>query len=273
MSLLVYKSSAGSGKTTTLVNEFLTIALPKPESFRNIIALTFTIKATTEMKERVLKVLAKLIRLEDYRDDAGLMAGLEHIKKKTGLREDKIRENAKILLGKILHHYSDFAFSTIDSFVVQIVRSFSHDLNLPNDFNIELDSGILIEQGVSRLLEKTGYDNDLTDFLIDYILQNLDNEKSFRIQSELEKLSKLLFDSSNFESVEKLDKLNLSEYKKIISKYHKELLEFENTAGDLAKEILDLIDSHHIPHKLFSRSTFPGQLKKIIDRKFDFSHP
>jgi ATP-dependent exoDNAse (exonuclease V) beta subunit len=201
MSLVVYKSSAGSGKTTTLINEYLSLALKYPDRFGSIIALTFTIKATTEMKERVFKVLDRIIHLEDFRDDKGLESGLKHIMKATGFDESKIRIQAKVLLHNILHQYSDFAFSTIDSFVVRIVRSFAHDLNLSMDFNIELETDILVEQAIAMLFEKIGNDKKLTNFLIQYVLQNVENEKTLHIENDLAELGKIIFESRHYKSI------------------------------------------------------------------------
>lgn len=269
MSLVVYKSSAGSGKTTTLVNEYLSLALKNPDYFGSIIALTFTIKATREMKERVFVVLDKIIHLERHKDDLGLLSGIEHIKKTTGFTEDKIRLQAKILLPKILHQYSDFAFSTIDSFVVRIVRSFAHDLNLSTDFNIELDTDLLIEQALALLFEKVGEDQELTHFLIQYILQNVDNEKTLKIENDLADLGKILFDSKHYQSIDKIDLLDLDAFVLAHKALLKDIKSFESQSAKIAKEIILLIQSNDIPRHAFSRSSLPNQLDKIIRGEID----
>jgi ATP-dependent exoDNAse (exonuclease V) beta subunit len=272
MSLVVYKSSAGSGKTTTLVNEYLSLALRKPERFGNIIALTFTIKATTEMKERVFVVLDKIINLDKYRDDLGLKAGIDHIKNATNLSEAEIRNRSKILLHNILHHYTDFSFSTIDSFVMNIVRSFAHDLNLPFDFNVELDSSFLVEQAIAMLFEKIGENKELTDFLIQYILQNVDKESSLKIENELANLGKILFESRHYKSVELLNTLELNQFSEINTKLHKDISIFENHLAKIAKEGLALFESNGIEASDFSRGTLPKQLENIIEGKIDVNH-
>jgi ATP-dependent exoDNAse (exonuclease V) beta subunit len=272
MSLVVYKSSAGSGKTTTLVNEYLSIALKYPQRFSAIIGLTFTIKATGEMKDRVLKVLDKIIHLDKHRDDPGLMAGLEHIRKKSGLNEEQLRKNASILIRNILHNYTDFAFSTIDSFVVGIVRSFARDLNLPVDFAIELEQDPLIEQAIERLYARIGRDENLTIFLINYIFQNIDNEKNFRIDHDLQQLAKNLFMSKHYKAIDKLDKIDLNEYRKIIKEMQRDTEVFKQKAKAFAQEALDLLDTHHIEHSWFTSKSYPAQLIKITNGKFDPNH-
>ncbi len=272
MSLVVYKSSAGSGKTTTLVNEYLSLALRKPERFGNIIALTFTIKATTEMKERVFVVLDKIINLDKHRDDAGLKAGIDHIKNATKLSEAEIRNRSKILLHNILHHYTDFSFSTIDSFVMNIVRSFAHDLNLPFDFNVELDSGFMVEQAIAMLFEQIGENEKLTDFLIQYILQNVDKESSLKIENELANLGKILFESRHYKSIELLHSIELNHFSEINNKLRKDITKFENHLAKIAKSGLDLFKSNGIEASDFSRGTLPKQLANIVDGKIDVNH-
>ena len=272
MSLVVYKSSAGSGKTTTLVNEYLSLALKNPDYFASIIGLTFTIKATGEMKERVFTVLEKIINLDKHRDDPGLMAGLKHIQKKTGFDESKIRQQARILMRNILHQYSDFSFSTIDSFVVGIVRSFARDLNLPVDFNIELNADVLLEQAVDRVFARIGNDAELTDFLINFIIQKIEEEKGFDISRDLQDLGKNLFQSKHYEAIDKLGKLSLTEYKSIINQLRKTKKQFETKAAKIAKEQLDLIDSTGIEHSLFTGTNYPNQLKKIINGAYKPDH-
>ena len=105
----IYRSSAGSGKTYQLALEFISLAIRDPNLFNKILAVTFTNKATKEMKERILDFLIKL--------SAGKESDvLPVVMKNTGLSGDQVRKNAKIVIGKILHQYSQFSVSTIDAF-------------------------------------------------------------------------------------------------------------------------------------------------------------
>ena len=128
----IYRSSAGSGKTHQLAIEFVSMAVKDPGLFNKILAVTFTNKATKEMKERILSFLIKLANSED----AEL---LEQVKEKIGLSSETVATNAKIVIGKILHQYSQFAISTIDAFFQKIVKSFAKELGLFGNFKVELD--------------------------------------------------------------------------------------------------------------------------------------
>ena len=117
MSFTVYRSSAGSGKTYTLVKEYLKIALgtEAPDTYRSILAITFTNKAANEMKERVLSALQDLYSEEEPTGSSRFL--VLDIRKESGLDPEVIRKRSKRVLAHLLHHYSDFAISTIDKFV------------------------------------------------------------------------------------------------------------------------------------------------------------
>jgi ATP-dependent exoDNAse (exonuclease V) beta subunit len=113
---VVYKSSAGSGKTFTLVREYLKIVLQNPEKFRQVLAITFTNKAANEMKERVVSNLILLTSPENNKHEDAIRFLLPQLAKELNLSELQISQRASIVLRLIMHHYSEFAISTIDSF-------------------------------------------------------------------------------------------------------------------------------------------------------------
>src|SRR4051812_49274415 len=120
--LLIYAASAGSGKTFTLVNDYLALILGHQGSFRQILAITFTNKATAEMKNRIISELDKLA--------AGKSSThLPLLLEKTGKTETDLRTTAASNLRSILHDYSSFAVSTIDSYFQQLSATLGRELN------------------------------------------------------------------------------------------------------------------------------------------------
>ncbi|MEI6888966.1 MAG: UvrD-helicase domain-containing protein [Bacteroidales bacterium] len=242
MSFTVYRSSAGSGKTFTLVREYLKIILQDTGSFSNILAVTFTNKAAGEMKHRVLECLEEL---------SGPMAGkgkatrklLPFLLEDTGLSETEISLSAADALKKILHRYSDFAIGTIDSFSHRILRAFAHDFHLPVNFKVELDADELIETAVDLLLDKAGDDEQLTALLVNFLESNLDDEKSQAIDTSLMDFSRLLLDEDSQQHLPKLRSLSLDDFKNIAGFLRKQVREFGNlvceTAGPAWKAICD----------------------------------
>ncbi|MBL7916925.1 MAG: UvrD-helicase domain-containing protein, partial [Bacteroidia bacterium] len=167
---LVYKSSAGSGKTFTLVKEYLKLALSDPKrieyNFKAILALTFTNKAAAEMRTRIV---AALKSISESNENSILQQRLEN-----ELKVDKteLEERSQILLQCILHHYSDFGVSTIDSFSHRIIKTFAHDLELPVNFNLETDTDEFYDRVIAKLLNEIGKNDEVTSLLKEYVLNN-----------------------------------------------------------------------------------------------------
>ena len=149
---LVYRSSAGSGKTFTLVKEYLAILLQKDSvfSFKYILAITFTNKAANEMKERVLHTLHSFAGNELLQGGEKTM--MDILKKELIKGEEYIREKSREIVTAVLHNYGDFNITTIDKFMLKVVRAFAHDLKLPINFEIELDDKTLVSNAVDQLL-------------------------------------------------------------------------------------------------------------------------
>lgn len=219
----VYNASAGSGKTTILALEYLVITLQNPSKFRRILAVTFTNKAAAEMKQRIIHYL-KDLSLWNLQGNTALKNKLDYIKEQTGLDEEKIQDRATLALKNILHHYSDFAVKTIDSFVHRIIRTFAYDLQLPMDFEVELDADKLLTQSIDLLINKAGVDDNLTNALVAFTEERTDDEKSWNVEYELFQFSKLLLDEEGHLNTRSLSKLSVNDFQKI----RKSVLRFKN---------------------------------------------
>jgi ATP-dependent exoDNAse (exonuclease V) beta subunit len=148
-SFQVYNASAGSGKTFTLVKEYLKILLvsDNPYKFQQILAVTFTNKAAGEMKERVIENLHTFSK-EESND---MLYG---ICKETGLSEVSVFNKSKEIINAILQNYSGFGITTIDSFTHKLIRTFAHDLHLPLNFEVEMDAESLLNEAVDIVISK-----------------------------------------------------------------------------------------------------------------------
>lgn len=186
---LLYRSSAGSGKTYTLTLEYLKLALRNPKSgYRQILAVTFTNKATQEMKERIVEELERLsegVAPGEFLDDQ-LMRHLD-------LSEEQLRERAKETLRYLLHGYGHFAVSTIDSFFQKVIRSFAREMDLQAKFDLEMDTDAVLEKLVDRIVEKVAMDSSLREWLIGYAEEQLQEGKSWDIRTGIKGLGKEIF--------------------------------------------------------------------------------
>jgi ATP-dependent exoDNAse (exonuclease V) beta subunit len=214
-SLIVLNASAGSGKTYSLVLKYLSLLLDetKNSTFANILAMTFTNKAANEMKVRIigaLDLLSGIFTDEDkVRKRKDLIASLE---KETGLTEQIIRFKSKQVLKDILHHFEDFQILTIDKFNLRLIRSFSKELNLSNDFTIVLDETEVLSQAVDQLIDQLDADEapELTKLMLNYAKEKLQEEESWNFQTELKKFAQLLTDEKYFSDIDTLIKSDYS---------------------------------------------------------------
>jgi len=218
MPLIVYKSSAGSGKTTTLVSEYLKLALVNPNSFRNILAITFTNKAANEMKQRIISTLKSMT---DASNELG--PALSDLVNALKLDRVALSTRSQILLSLILHNYDEFAISTIDSFIHRIIRTFATDVQLPQNFEVVIDNDEIIPDIVSNLYEKVGSDKELTKVLINFVLSEADEENSYDPTSKLIEFVEHHMKEDGFRHISKLDNLNISQLGDIIIRINKKI--------------------------------------------------
>ena len=153
--LTLFSASAGSGKTHQLVQSYLHLCLSQtdPGHFYQVLAITFTNKATAEMKTRIVDSLIAWVGRNEK--------GAEEVMKKALISELAMDEatflgRAERMLKHLLHHYGYFNVTTIDSFTHRIIRQFAQDLDLPAAFELELDEELLIEEACDLILDRYG---------------------------------------------------------------------------------------------------------------------
>ena len=187
MPLTIYKSSAGSGKTYTLVKEYVNLLIRRPNEFRNILAITFTNKATDEMKGRIIEALS-LLADEKFEGLAVQLA-----KENPQLKPTDIPKNAQIALQNILHSYSEFSVSTIDSFFQKVLRVFAKELKLPLRYEVEMDRTFVLDQITAHLMLDIGQIDGLTNWLEDFAFSQIEEDKGWNIERNIRELGNQIF--------------------------------------------------------------------------------
>jgi ATP-dependent exoDNAse (exonuclease V) beta subunit len=255
----IYDASAGSGKTYTLVKEYLKIILvsKKPDAYRNILAITFTNKAVHEMKSRVLESLSQFSKENPSEKALQLM---QDISSDTGLSLNAITEKAKSIIKNLIHNYAAFDISTIDKFTHKVIRAFAHDLNLPITFEVSLDTEILLTEAVDAIIAEAGNDEELTKLLIDFTMEKTDDDKSWDISREIMETGKLILNENNREEITHFDKKKITDFIFIKNKLTELTKELETACVDLANDALLLIENNGIDTNSFSYGTFPKHL-------------
>ena len=194
MELLVYKASAGSGKTFTLTVEYIAKLINDTSSYRHILAVTFTNKATTEMKERILSQLYGIWKNELESD-----AYFNEVKKRITLPDGEIRKRAGEALFNIIHDYNYFRVETIDSFFQSVIRNLARELGLNLNLNVELKNKEVLSESVDSLIEKLSPGSHILRWLLDYIHEKIQDERYWNISQEVKSFGNNIFDEKYIE--------------------------------------------------------------------------
>ncbi len=180
MAFNVYRSSAGSGKTFTLVRDYLKLLLREPRVLKHILAVTFTNKAADEMKQRIIRNLAEMSLSKDVHS-LPMAKALTSV----GLDAETLQEKSLRALNRILHDYNDFSVGTIDSFMHRLVRTFARDMDIPAHFELGLETSETEKLVSEVLLERLGEDEGLTRILIDFLSSQFDQQQSMDYESRI----------------------------------------------------------------------------------------
>ena len=263
--LTIYSASAGSGKTYKLTAIYLANLFKSRYNYRKILAVTFTNKATAEMKSRILDHLHKLATGEksDYLPD---------LINATNKTEEWIRKEAKEILTSILHDYSRFSVSTIDSFFQKVLRAFAREVGLHSGFNIELDHSSILSSAVDEMFASAVTDAQLKNWLISYAMSNIDEEKSWNLKDGIIKLAEELFKEkfkllSADEQTKLEDKKFLLDY---IEKIRSISRTFEKQLAEYGRRADEIFSKYELSDDLFYRKGqgIPGFIRSMVSGSF-----
>ena len=226
--LLVYKASAGSGKTFTLAVQYIRQLIEDPYSYKRILAVTFTNKATTEMKERILSQLYGIATSLKSSDGY-----LKEIMKTSDKSVDEIRKAADTALKNIIHDYSRFRIETIDSFFQSVMRNLARELELGANMTIELNNGDVLSDAVDSMIEKLDRMSPTLYWLLEYIEERIADDKRWNVSSEIKGFGRNIFDEAYIEKgVTLREKLKDTRF---IPQYRKKLQEKRESILDTMK--------------------------------------
>ncbi|HOY38042.1 MAG: UvrD-helicase domain-containing protein [Bacteroidales bacterium] len=262
MSLLhVYSASAGAGKTHRLTGDCLRLLVNQPDAYRHILAVTFTNKASEEMKERILNELYNL----SSGNNSDFLAELCH--GNPPAQEKIVRKKAEAVLNMILHDYGRFLYMTIDSFFQRILRNFMREMNLNSNFELELDSGSIVNQVVDQMLDDTANDEDLLEWVLEVVTRKMDVSGSWDFRSELVELFNELFKEkfAYIEKIYRLKKLCRNDVKKLVSLVTSIENKHENFIKKIGSEAEEILIKHNLtPENFHQKNNGPaGFLLKL----------
>lgn len=272
MAFQVYNASAGSGKTYTLTKEYLKILLVAPanDTYKKILAITFTNKAVEEMKSRIIESLIAFTKDEVTEKTADFM---REIAAEIKLDIPSIQLKSRKILKNLIHNYAAFDISTIDKFTHRIIRTFTHDLNLPTNFDVTLDTDELLKNAIDVVVAKAGEDEELTQILINFAKSKTDDDKSWDVTLDLYEVSRLILNEEHFFNFGKLSDKSVDDFSKIAEKIKLKIESNKLKIKENAKFILDDFTANNLTEEDFDRKTFYNHVVNLFNEKateYDF---
>ncbi|MFN8241166.1 MAG: UvrD-helicase domain-containing protein [Bacteroidales bacterium] len=260
--LTKYNASAGSGKTYKLTAIYLARILGSGNAYRRILAVTFTHKAASDMKRKILSELSALALGER----TGMVSYLEST---TGKTFESLAAEARKVLESILYDYSLFSVGTIDSFFQKVIRAFTREINLQQGYTIELDHSLILDEAVERMLENSRVDEPLRNWLTEYSDDRLDEGKSWNLKTDLLIQAEQVF-NEKFRLLPAEDR-ELLMNRDFLNSYLAELravkFGFGNKIKEDALKCLELLSDCGVSDDMFLRGTsggVPSFLRKLI---------
>lgn len=258
----ILDASAGSGKTYQLVKSYLLLLLQGQgqRNFRALLAITFTNKAVAEMKQRILEYL------HGFGQDplaSKYQTMFREIATALNLTPEALQHKSKFLLKDILHNYAFFEIVTIDKFTHKIVRTFAKDFKLAQNFEVVLDTDALLDEAIGELVQQVGENKALTDTLIAFALEKVDDQKSWNITKDLKDIGKLLFSENHYPHLQKLQHKSIADFSILKKDLKTAIATLEKGMQTKATESLSLMEKNGISHTDFSSSYYPKFMVKI----------
>ena len=269
-SFLIYNASAGSGKTYTLVKEYLKIILlaKSNDAYRHILAITFTNKAVHEMKSRIVGNLTEFAKKNPSSKAQFLMQDLSH--DLHPMTPEQIKTKSQQIIKHIIHNYAAFDISTIDKFTHKVIRAFAHDLGLPMTFEVTIENDNLLTEAVDALIARAGEDPVLTKLLVDFTMQKTDDDKSWDISNEIFEVGKLIHNENNHSEIALLKDKTIEEFVEIKTKIQSINTALKAETILLVQKIVNLLQQNKIENSSFAYERFPKHLTYISN--FDLKY-
>ncbi|WP_018464666.1 UvrD-helicase domain-containing protein [Segatella paludivivens] len=250
--LTVYRASAGSGKTFTLALEYIKLLVENPQSFRQTLAVTFTNKATEEMKMRILSDLYGIAKGLKNSDTL-----LEKIKETSVFSEQQIRDRAWFSLQLLIHNYNYFRVETIDAFFQTVLRNLAKELDLSANLKIELNDAQVEQQAVDELIESLDETSLLLYWILDYIHENIEDDKSWNVISQIKNFGLNIFKDYYKKNQKELSQI--LEQKDFFKNYSQKLRSIRNKAktqlAEVADNFFDTLEANGFSVDDFSRKS------------------
>ena len=240
----LFQASAGSGKTYTIVKEYLKLCLGSPkqvDNFRHILAITFTNASANDMKAKIINHLNDIIESRVIRKHTMEADLIEEL----GITDEELQGNAQTLRTRIMHDYSSFCVSTIDAFVQKLSRTFAHDLGLPSQYSVSIDNDDIAQTITENIGAQISDDNPfIVRLLQDFSDNRFSNERSINLAQQLQLFVKKLMEEKAYQKDGSNNIRNLEQYKETLAFLNDKTKEFETKVQILAEKFRTIEQSY-----------------------------
>ncbi|MCL2290985.1 MAG: UvrD-helicase domain-containing protein [Bacteroidetes bacterium] len=274
----LYKASAGSGKTSRLVVEYLALCLPQPEKFKHVLAITFTNNATAEMKSRIVDTLSEFAFEPEITSKFPIYHTYNQVIAKIALHLPEnekfpyIKKQSKLLLEKILYEYDRFSISTIDSFFQRILRAFALEFGLSSQFNLEIELDDFFRETTAVLLHRISKNNEhLTQRVLDLVENMMLEKGKWKIEKEILKLLKISLEEEVYLPLKELQESENTDFEQAKKKINQEIYRLRNqlknftTKEEKKSEACLMLKEQLLEYEFFGKNLF--QLALLFDLK------
>ncbi len=270
MGFKIYNASAGSGKTFNLTIEYLKILFKSfdENTYRRILAITFTNAAVKEMKERILKTLIAFTKNPIPDKYFPYYSKLESELQNDKFHIDIVAKSKKIVK-TLIHDYAAFDIMTIDKFTLKIIRTFENDLKLPHQFDVTLDTDTLLKEAIDRVIMYAGEDDQLTDVLINFAKTKSDESKSWKIENDIYEIAKVILNDSFFEKINGLIRFEVADFINSKDQIVNKIALIKSKIQQLARQIFNELEVNNFTESDFPRGTFYNEIQRIANLNFD----
>lgn len=271
----VFQASAGAGKTFTLIKEYLKLCLANKgavSNFRNILAITFTNAAANDMKAKIVKTLCEIIDSEKVNSNSMEAILMEEL----GISNAEQKSNAQSLMTRIMHDYSSFCVSTIDAFVQKLSRSFAHDLGLPSQYSVSIDTDEVAETITEQLgLRISDQDDFLTRLLVDFSNNQFDSQRSTDLESQLSDFVAKLMTEKAYQKDENNNIKNYSQYKQTLDFLNVKTRGFEQSIQQHLDDFMRLERQYGLRDEFYAygRNGFISYIRKLSAKVYEQPSP
>lgn len=267
--LTVYKASAGSGKTFTLAVEYIKLLISDPQNYRYTLAVTFTNKATQEMKQRILsKLYGIAYSLPDANDYINkVKEAFPH------LEESVIRQRAHDALTMLVHDYNLFRVETIDSFFQRVLRNLARELGLTANLQVMLNDYEVEDEAVDNIIENIEVENDpLLGWIMDFVNERMADDKNWNVIGQIKDFGRNIFSDFYKDHQEELRNImnNADFFKKYTSSLRALRAKANNDMKAFAVRYKAIASHYGITDSCYSHghSNAPGYFDNLASGKF-----